>query len=78
MFAAIGIGAKRDGAVISVRVQLVDNRAVPTKVIREQVFTGDTLPNIRATMQAQLQTMKDNENDAALNAAVAGVILASV
>jgi len=79
MFSAIGIGAaRRDDGVIGVKVGIYDDRITPPKFVREQLFLGASVTAIRTDIQAELQRMKNNENDATLNAAVVGVTLASV
>jgi hypothetical protein len=79
MFVAVGVGARRtDLGMIEVTVDIYDNRVAPQILVKRTKFTGADVNAVRATILVQLQTMKDNENDQALNNAVAGQTLAQV
>jgi hypothetical protein len=76
MFKAMGVGARKttDGVEVTVSIQRDDGTVVDPK----RIYQGVDVPTVRALILADLQTRANAEQDAALNAAVVGKIIATV
>lgn len=77
MFTALGIGVRKNADnTVTVKVQILDDR--DQRVVSTDEYKGPTLMAVKAKIQADLETMRVNETDATLNAAVVGQVLGSV
>jgi len=77
MFQALGRGVvKNADNTFTVKVEFLDDRT--QKQVRVQAFTVQTVPALRAAVQAELVALKAAEQDAALNAAIVGVVLGEI
>lgn len=77
MFQAIGRGVKKNADnTFTAKVEFIDERT--TKSIRLQPFTVTSIAELRQKVRAELQTLRDNEQDATLNAAIVGIILGEI
>lgn len=75
MFKAVGVGARKtdDGIEVVVSIQRDDGTVLDPK----RVYRGVDMPTVRAQIAADLQTRMNAEQDATLNAAVLGKVLAT-
>jgi hypothetical protein len=76
MFKAVGVGARKtdSGIEVTVSIQKDDGTVVDAK----EVYRGVDIPTVRAQILADLQARMNAEQDATLNTAVLGKILATV
>jgi hypothetical protein len=78
MFRAVGVGVKRNGTKYDVRVDYQDDRVTPPKSVGVMTHTVATQAELLTAVNAQLQTLKDNDREATLSAAVAGKVLGTI
>lgn len=74
-YQAIGRGVRRTDKGLEVKVEIMNDQT--GKTLRFQTYEGKTLVNVQALVKADLDQMVTNEHDAALSAAVVGVLLAT-
>lgn len=74
-FQGIGRGVQRTKAGLEVKVEIQD--AETTKLVRFQTYTGKTLDDITAQLQADLDTLAKGADDVTLSKAVVGQMLAA-
>lgn len=76
MFKAVGIGARKTdtGIEVTVSIQRDDGTVVDAK----EVYRGADVPTVRALILADLQARMNAEQDATLNTAVIGKVIATV
>lgn len=73
-FQAIGRGARRTSAGIEVNVEIQDSTTM--RQLKFQTYTGKTLVAIQKQIQADVDALAANEQDATLSQAVVGQLLA--
>lgn len=80
MYQAIGRGVQRNGdGTITVKVEfLKDDLNSVQRQVRVEAIKANGVADLKRKIKAELQSMKDAEQDVALNDAIVGVILGEV
>lgn len=74
-YQAVGRGVRKTSTGLEVKVEL--QHAETAQTVRFQVYEGPSLEAIQQKVKADLDLLVTGENDAALSAAVVGVLLAT-
>lgn len=74
-YQAIGRGVRKTDKGLEVKVEIMD--AETSQTVRFQVYDGPSLPAIQQQVKADLDLLVHSDTDAALSAAVVGVLLAT-
>lgn len=74
-YQAIGRGVKRTDKGLEVKVEIMNDQT--GKTLRFQTYEGASLVEVTTAVKADLDQLVTNEEDAALSAAVVGVLLAT-
>lgn len=74
-FQAIGRGVKRTKGGLEVKVEIMDDQT--GKTLKFETYEGASLVIVQQRVKADLDQLVTNEHDAALSAAVVGVLLAT-
>lgn len=80
MFQAIGRGVQRNGNnTITVKVEFLrDDLNGSQRQVHVATVTADSLADLKQKIKVALRSLKDAEQDVALNDAVVGVILGEI
>lgn len=74
-YQAIGRGVRKTDKGLEIKVELMNAETAQT--VRFQTYEGPSLPAIQQQVKADLDLLVTSETDAALSAAVVGVLLAT-
>lgn len=77
MYQAYGRGIQRNrDNTFTVKVEFIDDRS--GKQMKVEPYTVQTVPELKLRIKADLQSLKDADQDVTLTAAVVGVLLGEI